>query len=145
MAMLPFCGSNMADYFGHWLRLGKAIARPPAIFHVNWFRADAAGRFLWPGFGENLRVLLWMVERVKGRGGAVEAPIGLVPTESAIDWDGLPLTAADRQLLLAVSRGEWAAEVPEIHAFFERFGERLPRELAQALATLEHDLARVSA
>ncbi len=145
MAMLPFCGYDMGDYFGHWLELGRGLARPPAVFHVNWFRTDAAGRFLWPGFGENLRVLLWIVERVKGRGGAVETPIGLVPAESSLEWGGLPLSASDRQLLLKVERGEWAAEVPEIRAFFERFGSHLPRELSESLQTLERDLATVTA
>jgi phosphoenolpyruvate carboxykinase (GTP) len=145
MAMLPFCGYNMGDYFAHWLEVGRGLANPPAIFHVNWFRTDAAGRFVWPGFGENLRVLLWMIERVEGRGAAVETPIGLVPAESALNWDGLPLGAAERQLLLEVDRGEWAAEVPEIHAFFERFGTHLPRQLSESLNDLEKDLATVTA
>jgi phosphoenolpyruvate carboxykinase (GTP) len=145
MAMLPFCGYNMGDYFAHWLQIGRELANPPAIFHVNWFRTDAAGRFVWPGFGENLRVLLWMIERVKGRGAAAETPIGLVPTEPALSWDGLSLTADERRLLLDVDRGEWAAEVPEIRAFFERFGERLPPELKDSLGTLERDLSTVAA
>ncbi len=144
MAMLPFCGYNMGDYFGHWLRVGQALSRPPAIFHVNWFRTDARGRFAWPGFGQNLRVLLWVIDRVQGKGGATETPIGLVPTEAALDWEGLGLTAAERQALLAVDRGEWAAEVPEIRAFFERFGRRLPAELGRSLSALEEDLARVA-
>jgi phosphoenolpyruvate carboxykinase (GTP) len=144
MAMLPFCGYNMGDYFAHWLRMGRALSRPPAIFHVNWFRTDERGRFVWPGFGENLRVLLWMIERLKGRAAAEETPIGLVPKESALDWDGLSLGAAERQGLLAVDRAEWAAEVPEIRAFFERFGDRLPPELGSGLATLEQDLAKVA-
>ena len=92
MAMLPFCGYNMGDYFGHWLRLGRELSHPPLVFHVNWFRTDAQGRFVWPGFGQNLRVLLWIAARVSGRAAAVETPIGLVPTESSLDWDGLDLT-----------------------------------------------------
>jgi len=144
MAMLPFCGYNMGDYFAHWLRMGKAVARPPAVFHVNWFRQDADGRFVWPGFGENLRVLLWMIDRVKGKGAAEDTPIGLVPTEAALDWSGLPLSAAQRRELLAVDRGEWAAEIPEIRAFFERFGGRLPGELDRSLSALEQDLSRVA-
>jgi phosphoenolpyruvate carboxykinase (GTP) len=144
MAMLPFCGYNMGDYFGHWLRMGRALERPPAIFHVNWFRTDAGGRFVWPGFGENLRVLLWMIERVKGRAAAEETPIGLVPTEGALNWDGLRLSAAERQMLLKVDRSEWASEVPEIRAFFDRFGERLPGELGAGLLALEQDLAKVA-
>jgi phosphoenolpyruvate carboxykinase (GTP) len=143
MAMLPFCGYNMGDYFGHWLRVGQALSRPPAIFHVNWFRTDAHGRFAWPGFGQNLRVLLWVIDRVKGKGGATETPIGLVPTESALDWDGLTLSSSARQELLRVDRDEWKAEVPEIRAFFARFGDRLPRELEGSLAALEHALGSV--
>ena len=147
MAMLPFCGYNMGDYFEHWLRHGHARSpSPPKIFHVNWFRTDDERQV--PLARLRREPARAAVDPRAGEGprrGAVETPIGLVPTGSAIDWDALPLTAADRQLLLAVSRGEWAAEVREIHAFFERFGERLPRELARALGTLERDLARVSA
>ena len=99
---------------------------------------------MWPGFGENLRVLLWIAARVNGRGAAVETPIGLVPAESSLDWDGLDLSADEKRLLLDVDRAEWAAEVPEIRAFFERFGDRLPPELSRSLATLEEDLSRVA-
>jgi len=140
MAMLPFCGYNMADYFGHWLKMGRAVSKPPLIFHVNWFRTDVDGRFIWPGFGQNLRVLLWMIDRVKGRGGAEETPIGLVPTQSALNWDGLELSAETKQALLEVDREEWAAEVPEIRAFFDRFGKRLPRELDGSLEGLAERL-----
>jgi phosphoenolpyruvate carboxykinase (GTP) len=145
MAMLPFCGYNMGDYFGHWLRMGRGLSRPPAIFHVNWFRTDASGRFVWPGFGENLRVLLWIVERVGGGGAARETPLGLVPEESSLDWDGLAIPAEHRRLLLDVDRGEWADEVPEIRAFFERFGARLPGELERSLSAFEEELGRVVA
>jgi phosphoenolpyruvate carboxykinase (GTP) len=144
MAMLPFCGYNMGDYFAHWLRMGRTLSRPPAIFHVNWFRTGDDGRFVWPGFGENLRVLLWMIDRVKGRGSAAETPIGLVPTESSLDWDGLALSGPERRGLLGVDRAEWAAEVPEIRIFFERFGGRLPAEIDRSLVALEQDLARVA-
>ena len=144
MAMLPFCGYNMGDYFAHWLRMGRALTRPPAVFHVNWFRTDEHGRFVWPGFGENLRVLLWMIERAKGKAAAKETPIGLVPTESALNWDGLRLSASERQLLLKLDRSEWASEVPEIRAFFDRFGDRLPGELGAGLVALEHELAKVA-
>jgi len=136
MAMLPFCGYNMGDYFAHWLAMGRRLSRPPRIFHVNWFRTGPAGRFLWPGFGENLRVLLWMIDRVKGRAAAAETPIGLVPAPEALNVDGLALSRADVERLLRVDRDEWAAEVPEIRAFFERFGDRLPVELSQALESL---------
>ncbi|HET8646745.1 MAG TPA: phosphoenolpyruvate carboxykinase (GTP), partial [Vicinamibacteria bacterium] len=140
MAMLPFCGYNMADYFGHWLEVGRALPRPPAIFHVNWFRTGADGRFIWPGFGENLRVLLWMVDRVAGRADAVETPVGLVPTADALNLQDLPLSRAEVERLLAVDREEWAAEVPEIRGFFERFGTHLPRELSRGLEALEREL-----
>lgn len=144
MAMLAFCGYNMGDYFQHWLDVGRSVTRPPKVFRVNWFRTDARGKFLWPGFGENLRVLLWMIERAKGKAAADETPIGLVPTESALNWDGLGLSAAERQLLLKVDRSEWASEVPEIRAFFDRFGDRLPAELDAGLGALERDLAKVA-
>jgi phosphoenolpyruvate carboxykinase (GTP) len=136
MAMLPFCGYNMGDYFGHWLRMGRALSRPPRVFHVNWFRTGPDGRFVWPGFGHNLRVLLWMVDRVKGGGSAEDTPIGLVPTLSALNWDGLNLSRAERESLLRVDRSEWVAEVPEIRAFFDRFGDRLPGELDRSLDAL---------
>jgi phosphoenolpyruvate carboxykinase (GTP) len=140
MAMLPFCGYNMADYFAHWLRVGRTLRRPPAVFHVNWFRTGEDGRFLWPGFGQNLRVLLWMIDRVKGKGGALETPIGLVPAPGALDFEGLSLSPSDRAALLRVDRSEWAAEVPEIRAFFDRFGSRLPKELDRTLVSLGHQL-----
>jgi phosphoenolpyruvate carboxykinase (GTP) len=141
MAMLPFCGYNMGDYFAHWLKLGRALSRPPRIFHVNWFRTGHDGRFLWPGFGENLRVLLWMIERVKGTAAGSETPIGVVPAEGALNVDGLGLGRADLERLLGVDRDEWAAEVPEMRAFFDRFGDRLPPELSRALESLSRQVA----
>jgi phosphoenolpyruvate carboxykinase (GTP) len=140
MAMLPFCGYNMGDYFGHWLKVGASVPRPPAIFHVNWFRKGPDGRFLWPGFGQNIRVLLWMIDRVRGRAAAAETPVGLVPTADALKLDGLGLTRAQLETLLKVDRDEWAAEVPQIRAFFDRFGDRLPHELARCLDALDHEL-----
>ncbi len=145
MAMLPFCGYNMGDYFAHWLSVGARLERPPAIFHVNWFRTGTDGRFLWPGFGQNIRILLWMIDRVKGKGGATETPIGLVPTQSAVDWDGLDLSPAERAALLQVDRGEWAAEVPDIRAFFDRFGCRLPDALGHSLDVLSGQLTATAA
>ena len=136
MAMLPFCGYNMGDYFAHWLKMGRTLSRPPRIFHVNWFRTGHDGRFLWPGFGENLRVLMWMIARVKGTAAGTETPIGVVPAADALNVDGLDLGRADVERLLRVDRDEWAAEVPEIRAFFDRFGDRLPAELSRALESL---------
>src|SRR6185295_11305204 len=140
MAMLPFCGYNMGDYFGHWLRMGRSLSRPPVVFHVNWFRTGADGRFIWPGFGENLRVLMWMIDRVRGKGGATETPAGLVPSPDALNLDGLNLSRADAERLLRVDREEWAAEVPEMRAFFDRFGSHLPREMTRGLEALEQQL-----
>jgi phosphoenolpyruvate carboxykinase (GTP) len=144
MAMLPFCGYNMADYFRHWLRMGAQLRRPPAIFQVNWFRTGDDGRLLWPGFGQNLRVLLWMIERVKGTGVATDTPVGLVPTPAALNWEGLDLSALKRQALLRVDRSEWAAEVPELRAFFDQFGDRVPGELKRSLAALSEQLTTAS-
>ena len=140
MAMLPFCGYNMGDYFGHWLKVGAGLSHPPAIFHVNWFRTGHDGRFLWPGFGQNLRVLLWMIDRVEGRGRATETAVGLVPTPDALNVEGLDLSRAAVDELLRVDRDEWAAEVPEIRAFFDRFGDRLPTSLNRSLDVLSQQL-----
>jgi phosphoenolpyruvate carboxykinase (GTP) len=140
MAMLPFCGYNMADYFGHWLRMGKSVAKPPAIFHVNWFRQGPEGQFLWPGFGQNLRVLLWMIDRIKGKAAAVETPVGLVPAPDSLNLEGLDLAKSTLDTLLRVDRAEWADEVPEIRGFFDRFGDRLPPEMSSALDGLARRL-----
>jgi phosphoenolpyruvate carboxykinase (GTP) len=140
MAMLPFCGYNMGDYFGHWLRMGQSLKSPPRIFHVNWFRQGQDGRYLWPGFGQNLRVLLWMIDRIKGKAGAASTPIGQVPRPADLNLERLQIPAADLQALLAVDREEWAAEVPEIRAFFDRFGDRLPPQLSDSLDALAQRL-----
>jgi len=129
MAMLPFCGYNMADYFGHWLHMGQRLSNPPAIFHVNWFRTDAAGHFLWPGFGDNVRVLKWIVERVQGRAAAEETPIGYVPAPGSLELDGLSLPAGTMEELLRIDRDAWAAELEDQAAFFAKFGDRLPPEI----------------
>jgi phosphoenolpyruvate carboxykinase (GTP) len=130
MAMLPFCGYNMASYFGHWLEMGNSTPKPPKIFHVNWFRQNDQGRFIWPGFGENLRVLKWIVERCQnGNGGAVESPIGLLPARGAIDTGGLDVSEQTMADLRAVSPTDWRREADGIAAFFEKFGGRLPDEM----------------
>jgi phosphoenolpyruvate carboxykinase (GTP) len=137
MAMLPFCGYNMADYWEHWLAVGRRLTHPPRIFRVNWFRRDAGGRFLWPGFGENLRVLQWVIERCQGGGGAVETPIGHLPTASALNRRGLDLSDQALAELLAVDRDGWRANLRGQEEFFARFGDRLPagiREQHDALA-----------
>jgi len=133
-AMLPFCGYNMGDYFGHWLSAGQAAADPavlPRLYYVNWFRKDAAGRFVWPGFGENSRVLKWIVERLSDSAEAVPTPIGLLPAPGALDLDGLQISEADLDLLLTVDRQAWKLEADQIPEFFRGFGEHLPARLAE--------------
>ncbi|MDE2355341.1 MAG: phosphoenolpyruvate carboxykinase (GTP) [Alphaproteobacteria bacterium] len=130
-AMLPFCGYNMGDYFAHWLKMGAKAdpARRPRIFFVNWFRKDAKGRYVWPGFGDNSRVLKWIVERLEGRAGAVETAIGHVPASKDLDLDGLDLAPADLDLLLGVDAEVWREEASLIPPAYERFGDRLPGAL----------------
>jgi phosphoenolpyruvate carboxykinase (GTP) len=144
MAMLPFCGYNMADYFGHWLKVGQSIAQPPKIFQVNWFRTDAQGNFLWPGFGQNVRVLKWILERVRGGGKAVETPIGWVPTPDGIEHEGLDLPARTFEELLQIDRADWEQEISSQRQFFAQFGARLPREIQAEHQALEQRLHRVS-
>ncbi len=135
MAMIPFCGYNMADYFAHWLSIGPRLKTPPRIFRVNWFRRDADGRFLWPGYGENVRVLKWMVERIRGTGRADETPIGLVPAAGALDTSGLDVTPAQLREALRCDSGEWVQALDELSEFNKQFGPRLPQPIADTLAT----------
>lgn len=129
-AMLPFCGYNMGDYFAHWIKIGKAGGdRLPKLYYVNWFRKDASGRFLWPGFGENSRVLKWIVERLNGEAEAVETPIGLLPAQGALDTDGLDVSEADMETLLSVDGEVWKEEAALIPGHFETFGTHMPKEL----------------
>jgi phosphoenolpyruvate carboxykinase (GTP) len=141
-AMLPFCGYNMADYFAHWLEIG-ASAEPeklPAIFYVNWFRKNAAGKWLWPGYGENSRVLEWVFKRCNGKGGAVQTAIGFVPTADAISTEGLDVSADDLTELLTVDVEEWRREIGPIEEHLAQFGDRLPGALRDELAALEKRL-----
>jgi phosphoenolpyruvate carboxykinase (GTP) len=141
MAMLPFCGYNMADYFGHWLELGRREgAELPKVFMVNWFRKDESGRFLWPGFGENSRVLAWVFERCDGQGGTRDTPIGRVPADGALDIDGLEIPPEDMAKLLDVDPEEWRAQLPRIGEHYAIFGDDLPDELARQLEVLEERL-----
>jgi phosphoenolpyruvate carboxykinase (GTP) len=141
MAMLPFCGYHMGDYFEHWLATGRRRgARLPKIFMVNWFRKDDEGRFLWPGFGENSRVLAWVFERCDDKGGAEETPIGLVPSEGALDISGLDLPEDAMGELLAVDPDEWRAQLPRLREHFAGFGAKLPDELRAQLDALESRL-----
>ncbi|HEX4046912.1 MAG TPA: phosphoenolpyruvate carboxykinase (GTP) [Elusimicrobiota bacterium] len=129
MAMLPFCGYNMGDYFGHWIEMGAKVKNPPKVFHVNWFRKDEKGKFLWPGYGENLRVLEWILARARGEGKAAKTPIGLVPTQDALDLTGLSLPAGALDKLLEVKPEEWTGELDGVKTFFEKFGTHLPKAL----------------
>jgi phosphoenolpyruvate carboxykinase (GTP) len=129
MAMWPFCGYNMGDYFQHWLDVGGALANPPQVFRVNWFRTSEAGRFLWPGFGDNLRVLKWILDRCEGRGNAVDTAIGAVPTPEAIDRTGLNVADADMQALLRVDPAEWVEAVAGQEELIQMFGNHMPKDL----------------
>jgi phosphoenolpyruvate carboxykinase (GTP) len=131
MAMLPFCGYNMADYFQHWLDMGNRIPHPPRIFHVNWFRKGADGKFLWPGYGENVRVLKWILERVEGKGAAEETPIGFVPTQNGLILDGLNISPETLRELFRVEPDDWEVDLADSREFFAKFGKRLPKELIE--------------
>ncbi len=140
-AMLPFCGYNMGDYFANWLKAGqRAGARLPKIFYVNWFRKDDRGRFLWPGYGENCRVLKWICERVSNKAAAVESAIGLHPAKGAIQTQGLGIAENAMAELLHVDGAEWKAEIPSIKEHFNQFGSHLPKELWDELKSLEERL-----
>ncbi len=136
MAVLPFCGYHMGDYFAHWLEMGKRIPNPPKIFHVNWFQKDEDGNFLWPGYGDNLRPLLWIRERILGEGKAVETAIGKVPTVDGMNLEGLSLADGVMERLLEVNHDRWAQECDAIAKHFEKFGEKLPPVLQEELAAL---------
>ncbi len=129
MAMFPFCGYNMADYFGHWLSMGAKIKNPPKIFLANWFRQGKDGKYLWPGYGDNMRVLLWILDRAQGKGASVESPIGTLPTKDAVDVGGLDLSPNAMEELLSVDRAAWETEIADIDKFFATFGARLPAAL----------------
>jgi phosphoenolpyruvate carboxykinase (GTP) len=143
MAMLPFCGYNMADYFGHWLRLGAAADpdKLPKMFLVNWFRKDEEGKFIWPGFGENSRVLEWICRRCDGQGETVETPIGLVPAEGELELDGADVTADQMRELLSVDAAGVREQLPQVEAFLAQFEDRLPEEIGAQLEALRARLA----
>jgi phosphoenolpyruvate carboxykinase (GTP) len=142
MAMLPFCGYHMGDYFAHWYRIGKNTDahKLPKIFYVNWFRRDSNGRFLWPGFGENCRVLKWIFQRVDGSAQAIDTPIGRMPTPDMLDLTGLDLPRGIIEDLLRVDREGWLAEIPLLEEYFSELGDRLPKELYQELERLDQRL-----
>jgi phosphoenolpyruvate carboxykinase (GTP) len=141
MAMLPFCGYNMSDYFANWLKAGKRDgAQLPKLFYVNWFRRDEDGKFLWPGFGENSRVLAWIFRRCDGDAEAVETPVGLLPTPEGIDTDGVDVSPDAMAKLLAVDQSEWAQQVPQMREHYARFGDQLPAELRAQFDALAQQL-----
>lgn len=142
MAMLPFCGYNMADYFTHWLNVGRKIPNPPRIFRVNWFRRDQDGKFMWPGFGENMRVLKWIVDRVNGRGYGVESPIGWMPRYEDLPWQGLDYPAQKFYELMQINKEAGTAEVQSQEELFDKFFDRLPKEFVYERELLKSRLWR---
>jgi phosphoenolpyruvate carboxykinase (GTP) len=141
-AMLPFCGYNMADYFRHWLDVGAKLSKPPKIFRVNWFNRDENGKFIWPGFGDNLRVLQWVIGRCDGKARAAETPIGLMPTQDALDTEGLKLAPGAMDRLLEVDHDGWTRALRGQDEFFDQFGGRIPQELRQENEALGQRLKR---
>jgi phosphoenolpyruvate carboxykinase (GTP) len=141
-AMLPFCGYNMADYWNHWLTVGGFTSpeKLPRIFQVNWFRKDAAGEYIWPGYGENSRVLEWIISRLDNEAEAVETPIGLLPAPGALNFDGLDLTEAQIEDLFAVHVDNWLAEADLTSDYYDLFGDRVPAALRDQLAALRERL-----
>ena len=137
MAMKPFCGYHMGDYFAHWIEMGKKVTNPPKIFNVNWFRQDANGEFLWPGFGDNMRVLEWILNRCDNAVDAQETAIGYVPYAKDIDLEGLDYSRETLESILYVDKARWSAEADEIKEFYKQFGDKLPKELSDCLATLK--------
>ena len=142
-AMLPFCGYNMGDYFGHWLKMGQ-IKHPPKIYTVNWFRKDEAGKFLWPGFGENIRVLKWIFERIEGSGAGVEKAIGVVPSHDALDVEGLDMPKENMKALFHIDKKQWECEIDAVRAYLKKFGSHLPKELLGVLEKIEKRVCKIN-
>lgn len=141
MAMIPFCGYNMGDYFGHWLKMGKKLTHPPRIYSVNWFRVDDNGKFIWPGFGDNIRILKWIIDRVNNRVDAKETPIGLVPNIKDLDLSGMNISANTFEKSFQINAQEWQSELQDIEKFFTQFGDHMPAELWQEYKILAKKLA----
>jgi phosphoenolpyruvate carboxykinase (GTP) len=140
-AMLPFCGYHFGDYFQHWLKLGRTLGQPPKIFSVNWFRRDENGKFMWPGYGENMRVLKWIVERCEGNAGAKDTPIGRMPRYEDLYWDGLNIARETYEKLTAVEPGPWREEMKDHAKLFDQLKSRLPNELSAKRTELEHAIS----
>ncbi|MGH8254949.1 MAG: phosphoenolpyruvate carboxykinase (GTP) [Steroidobacteraceae bacterium] len=141
MAMKPFCGYNFGDYWAHWLEVGAKLKHAPRLFHVNWFRQNAAGKFLWPGFGDNLRVVAWMLDRCDGRAGAVDTPIGFMPGPGDINTDGLEVDAATMAQLSEVPADAWRQEIAQFREYLQGYGSRLPAEMLEQLEDVERRFA----
>jgi phosphoenolpyruvate carboxykinase (GTP) len=142
MAMLAFCGYNMGDYFAHWLKMGRAVKHPPKIFRVNWFRRDVSGKFLWPGFSENMRVLAWIVERCQGRGQGTDTALGVMPRYEDLNWKGLDkVTAARFAELTQVDAEAWKDELRSHDELFAKLGSRLPPALETRRGRMHEKLA----
>jgi phosphoenolpyruvate carboxykinase (GTP) len=141
MAMLPFCGYHMGDYFQHWLDMGKKLGdKAPKIFNVNWFRTDNEGHFIWPGFGDNMRVLMWILARCEGKADAVETPIGYEPKAEDINIEGLDIDLDTVKGLLDVDKALWKEDAAGIEEFYQKFGDKFPKELKAELETLKKNL-----
>ena len=140
--MLPFCGYNMADYWGHWIKIGTATApeKLPRVFQVNWFRKDADGKFLWPGFGDNSRVLAWIIDQVNGVDNGVETPVGIAPAPGALYLDGLDITDEQVAELFSIDPDRWLAECDLTEEYFAKFGDAVPAELTELLGHLRERL-----
>jgi len=141
MAMLPFCGYNMGKYFAHWLQIRSRLKNPPKVFMVNWFRKDSEGRFLWPGYGENIRVLKWIVERVAGRAAAERSPVGMRPTDGALDLTGLEIAGGSLKQAMAVKPEDWAVELDSQEEFFKKLGPSVPEQITEQRKSLRAALA----
>lgn len=144
MAMIPFCGYNMASYFKHWLHMGKRMKKPPKIFHVNWFKQDEKGKFLWPGFGENLRILEWVLERCNNKVSAKKTPIGYIPDWKDIDMTGIKLSKEAKNKLFQIHKDEWKIELNQQKEFFEIFKNKLPQEIRREYNSLKNRIEKIS-
>ena len=143
MAMLPFCGYNMADYWQHWLDMGQKLTNPPKIFNVNWFRTDENGNFIWPGFGDNLRVLEWILKRAQNRIGCEETEIGLLPKAEDIDIEGCDIDKKTLQSILNVEKEYWLDDIKSIEELYNKFGDRVPATLVKEVKDMEARLKKI--
>ena len=143
MAMLPFCGYNMADYWQHWLDMGQKLTNPPKIFNVNWFRTDENGSFIWPGFGDNLRVLEWILQRAQDRIGCEETEIGLLPKAEDIDIEDCDIDEKTLQSILNVEKEYWLDDIKSIEELYNKFGDRVPATLVKEVKDMEARLKKI--